>query len=265
MNIYKQGKKITTKIMSIKKIIAIGGGEIGRPGYPVQTMKIDKEIITQTGKKNPKLLFIPTASNDSEGYTQVVKKHFGRRLGCKVEILNLIKEKPSKKEIEKKILSSDIIYVGGGNTLKMMTIWKRTGTDQILKKAHEKGIVMSGLSAGSICWFKYGNSDSRKFTSGSKELIKVRGLGLINALHCPHYDVEKYRQKDLKRMMKTTPGVAIALENCTALELIDDKYRILKSNKDAKAYKIYWKKNKYYKEEIKQEKEFKPIKFLLKK
>lgn len=172
------------------KIIALGGGEIGRPHenggfYPVETTSIDKEIIKQTGKSNPKLLFIPTASKDSEEYFQVVKKHFSE-LGCKVDVLYLIKDKFSKKQIEDKILSTDIIYVGGANTLKMMTLWRKIGVDNILKKAHKKGVVLSGLSAGSICWFNCGNSDSRKFTSGSNKLIKVTGLGLIDALHCPH-------------------------------------------------------------------------------
>ena len=178
----------------------------------------------------------------------------------------LIKDKLSKKQIEDKILSTDAIYVGGGNTLKMMAIWKKLGVDKILKKAYRKGIVLSGRSAGSICWFKYGNSDSRKFTSGSNRLIKVTGLGLINALHCPHYDVEIYRQKDLKRMMKiTSKVVAIAIESCCAIEVIDDKFRILKSKPDAKAYKIYWKQGKYFKEEIPNKKEFENLNDLLKK
>ncbi len=83
------------------KIIAIGGGEIGRPNekggfYPIETTLIDKEIIKQTGKTNPKLLFIPTATNDSEKYFQVIKKHFSR-LNCKVDVLYLIKDKLTKK------------------------------------------------------------------------------------------------------------------------------------------------------------------------
>ncbi len=252
------------------KIIAIGGGEIGRPHedggfYPIETKSIDREIIKQTGKKNPKLLFIGTASHDSEGYFDVVDKYFSK-LGCKVDKLCLIAVKFSKKKIEKKIMSNDIVYVGGGNTLKLMTVWRKMGVDKILKKAYKKGIVLSGVSAGSICWFGYGNSDSRKFTSESDKLLKVTGLGLINALHCPHYDVEKNRQKDLKRMMKNTfKIVAIALENCTALEIIDDQYRILKSKPDAKAYKIYWKNNKYYKEEIISKKEFGDLNMLLEK
>ena len=246
-------------------IIAIGGGEMGRPGFPVETTLIDKEIIAQTKKKNPKLLFIPTASNDSQGYFEVVKKHFGG-LGCKVSVLNLIKDKLTRKETREKIFSSDIIYVGGGNTLKMMTVWRKLGVDKILKQSHKKGIVLSGISAGSICWFSYGNSDSRKFTSGSSKLIKVTGLGLITALHCPHYDAEKNRKADLKRMMKITHNiVAIALDNCTALEVIGDKYRIIKSKAGAKAYKCYWKRGKYFEDEIKSKKEFEPLDKLLEK
>ncbi len=247
----------------MKKIIAIGGGEIGRAGYSIETTKIDKEIIKLTGKKNPKLLFIPTASSDSEGYYNTVEKYFGKKLGCKIDVLYLIKNKLSKKEIEDKILKSDIIYVGGGNTLKMIRIWKKTGADKILIEAYKKGVVMSGLSAGSICWFKYGNSDSKKFLNPDAGLIKVAGLGLINALHCPHYDFEAYRKADLKKMMRKTSGVAIAIDNCCAIEIIDNKYRIISSKKSANAFKVYWKANKYHEELIKKEKKLKPINQLL--
>ena len=82
------------------KIVAIGGGEIGRQGYPVETTVIDRETVRLTGKKKPKLLFLPTASSDSDGYVKVVKKHFGKRLGCEVEALYLIKPKISNSETE---------------------------------------------------------------------------------------------------------------------------------------------------------------------
>ena len=80
----------------MRKIVAIGGGEIGRPGFPIETLAIDKQIIASSGKKHPKLLFIPTASGDSEGYVQVVQKYFGKKLGCKVDTLYLVKQKISK-------------------------------------------------------------------------------------------------------------------------------------------------------------------------
>lgn len=238
------------------KIIAIGGGEIGRPKedgsghYPVETADIDAEILKLTNKKNPTLLFIPTASNDSHNYYEVVKKHFIKLGFNSVTPLYLSDKSLTRKHIENIILSHDAIYVGGGNTLRMMNIWRKMGVDKMLKLAYERGIVLSGLSAGSICWFSSGNSDSRKFSSGSEKLVKVTGLGLIDALHCPHYDVEPHRQADLKRMMKNTSKVAIALDNCVALEVVDGKYRIIKSKPGAKARKIYWKRGKYIIEEI---------------
>ena len=73
----------------MKKIVAIGGGEIGSPGCLIETTKIDKEIIRLSGKKRPRVLFIPTASSDSDGYFETVKKHFGKRLGCEVDVLRV--------------------------------------------------------------------------------------------------------------------------------------------------------------------------------
>lgn len=239
------------------KIIAIGGGEMGRPKedgvgfYPIETSSIDTEIIELTGKEHPRLLFIPTASHDSLGYSQLIEKYF-LGLGCSsVGILNLSSETLSEQEIEDRILSYDAIYVGGGNTLRMMTVWRKRGVDKALKKAYSKDIVLSGLSAGSICWFNYGNSDSRKFTNDSKQFIKVTGLGLIDAVHCPHYDFEPERQEDLKRMMRKMPKlVAIALDNGAALEVIDDTYRIIVSKPGAKARRTYWKNGTYVIETI---------------
>lgn len=246
------------------KIVAIGGGEIGRPGYPIETTSIDQEIVNLTGKSHPKILFIPTASLDSTGYYETVKAHFDSRLNCSTDVLYLIREKPTIQEIERKLFSSDTVYVGGGNTLRMMNVWKNYGLTDLLRKAHAKGIVLSGLSAGAICWFRYGNSDSRKFTKSNTRLIRVSGLNLVNALFCPHYDVEQDRKAELKAMMKKTPGIALALDNCSALEIVDSNYRVISSKKTANAYKVYWKKGKFFHELI-PKREFLPLEELLKK
>lgn len=115
-----------------KKIVAIGGGEIGREGYDIETLEIDREIIKLTNKKIPTLLFVPTASEDSEGYCETIYNYYGKKLKCNIEYLKLIKDKLSFAEIKRKINSADIIYVGGGNTLKMMTIWRNLGVDTLL-------------------------------------------------------------------------------------------------------------------------------------
>ncbi len=245
------------------KIVAVGGGEIGRPGFPIETEKIDKETIKLSGKKHPKLLFIPTASSDSEGYVAVVKKYFGKRLGCRIDILYLVKRKQSRQEIRNKILHADIIYVGGGNTLKMLTVWRKLGVDKMLKETAKKNIVLSGVSAGAICWFKYGNSDSRKFTNPKAPLIRIKCLGLIPALGCPHY--KRQRKSSLRTMMKNTGGVAIALDNCAGLEIINDQYRIITSKRRAATYRVFWSKGKFHHKRIISDKNYRPLDKLLNK
>lgn len=177
-------------------------------------------------------------------------KHFGTRLGCIVDDLFLLKGSISLQVMEQKVLGADIIYVGGGNTLKMMNVWRRTGLDVLLRRAGEKGIVLSGVSAGAICWFRYGSSDSRRFTNPEADLIRVSGLGFLPAVFCPHYDVETERKADVKKLMEKTPGVAIACDNCCAVEVVDDIYRVLTSKPTAHAYKIFWKHGKYYEQRI---------------
>jgi dipeptidase E len=249
----------------MKNIIALGGGEIGRPGYPVETTEIDKEIIRLSGKEKPKLLFIPTATSDSEFYYELIKQHFGQRLGISTGVLYLITEKPDKEEIERRILEADIIYVGGGNTYRMMRVWRKSGADTVLKQAYEKGKVLSGISAGAICWFRWGNSDSRMFKNPDADLIRVTGLGLISALFCPHYDFEEGRKPALKRMMRKIPGIAVAVDNCCAIEIIDNEYRIISSKPSANAYKVYWSKGDFFEELIEKKNEFEPLTGLLKK
>lgn len=247
------------------KIIATGGGEIGRPGFPMETTKIDLEIIRLSGKKRPRLLFLPTASSDAAGYVETVKKYFGQRLSCHVETLYLLNCKINLAKIKKIIMTADIIYVGGGNTLKMMNIWRQSGVADLLALAAKKGIVLSGVSAGAICWFRYGHSDSKKLSNQKASYIRVRGLDLYPLLVCPHYDFEKDRQPSLRSIMKRTKEVAIALDNCSALEIIDDKYRLLTSKPKAGAYRCYWKKGVYYREQINLSTSFRPLNELLKK
>jgi dipeptidase E len=242
-------------------IVAIGGGEIGRSEFPTETLEIDKQIIELSNKKKPVVLFVPTASGDSPGYAENFKQHYGERLGCVVSVLNLY-SKPSISAIQKAIKEADIIYVGGGNTLKMMTLWRRVGVDKLLLKASLNGTLLAGLSAGAICWFKAGLSDSKSFTSNGKtwDYINVKGLGLSNLLLCPHFDTEPKRQPALKNALKGTSKIAIALDNCAALEVKDSEFRILSSKKGAKAYKAYWKDGKYFVENIEPSMQYTPIK-----
>lgn len=233
------------------KVVAIGGGENGRPGKPYEVKKFDEEIVKFTNKEIPNLLFIAFTQKDIQGaedYFNIISKNFSA-LGC---ICDHLREKDliDISIVKSKIEKADIIYVGGGNTLRLMNILRKYKIDDMLRIAGEQGTVLCGISAGGICWHDFGNSDSRKFTSNSTKLIKVTGLGFVSALFCPHYDVEQDRQEDLKRMMKNTKGVALAFENCTALKIDDGRYEILKSKDNAKAWKCFWEKGEYIKVEI---------------
>ncbi len=247
----------------MRKIVAIGGGSIGFGAAKPEVMSISREIIRLSGKKVPRLLFIPTASSDDKAYVRAVQNHFGNKLGCRVDSLFLLKQPPKYSEIAKKIRIADIIYVGGGNTLLMINRWKKLGVVGLLKQAEKKGKVLCGPSAGAICWFRQGNSDSRKFHNPKAKLIKVTGLGLIDALACPHYDVEKDRRPELKEMMLKPPGVAIAIDNCAALEVMGEKYRVAISKPKAGVYKVYWSDRKYFQEKLPHDKVWRPLSRLL--
>lgn len=245
----------------MKKIIAIGGGEIGRPGYLIETLDIDQEIIRLASKIRPTLLFIPTASGDSQPYQETVLGYFGEKLGCKVDFLPLFQKRfESYEEIKSKISKSDIIYVGGGNTLRMMKMWRRHKVDLLLLDAANKGKILSGISAGAICWFHSGNSDSKKFSNKNSDFIKVRGLNIIELMLCPHYNEE--RKQSVKEQLKNSKMVGIALENCAALEIIGDKFRIITSKTKASAFKLYWKNGEYFEEIINHSEELRDINLL---
>ncbi len=212
------------------KIVAIGGGEISKK----QTLKIDKFIVSLAKKDKPKVLFIPTASSDAKGYIDGVSDYFSS-LNCIVDSLCLTHEILSENEIKDKIVNTDIVYVGGGNTRKMMSIWKEKNVGTYLKLAYDKGVVLSGLSAGSICWFKWGHSDSDTYENGYEcEFSKVNGLGILNFANCPHYNENGRDGFDKMILQDDIDG--IALEDCTALVEIDGEFSIIKSDDTRNAF-----------------------------
>jgi len=230
----------------MSKFVLIGGGECGRPGTNYETEAIDREIIELSGKYSPNYLLIALGNDSPDLYYKTMKKIYNDTFACKTDELRLF-DLDNYNVIREKIVWADIIYVGGGNTLKLMNRFRRYGIDTLLNAAYYQNKILCGLSAGAICWCDYGNSDSLKFYDGEKKLIKVRGLGFLHILLCPHFDVQPYRKSSLKEMMKTTYKIpALALENGAALEVIDNKFRIITSMEKAKGIKCFWKKDMYY-------------------
>lgn len=236
-------------------VVAIGGGEM-RLG---DTLPIDKYIVERTGAERPTALFIPTASNDSEEYAQIVSDVYGTRLGCTVNVLRLIASPPPYEQIAGLIRGSDLIYVGGGNTLRMMKIWRKLGADRLLLEAHAAGKVLCGLSAGALCWFAYGHSDSKRFTSPDNwDYLRVKCLGILPFTGCPHYDGEG-RDKSFQAMIARDGGIGIAIDDCAAFEVDGDRYRILSARDGATAYRVERTRGKVVQTPIPARPDFQPL------
>ena len=213
------------------KIVAIGGGEI-KSG---QTLEIDRFVVELAEKERPTVLFVPTASRDAGGYINTVKRVYSH-LGCKWSTLLFYLDHPDGETVRRKIEEADIIYVGGGNTVMMLEVWREHGVDVCLREAYRRGAVLAGLSAGSICWFDSGYSDSNSFTnpSGAWDYAPVEGLGLVHAVNCPHYNEDG--REGFDEFMRTGGAAGIALDDCAAFALNGDSCRIVSSADNAAGY-----------------------------
>ena len=206
-----------------RNIIAIGGGGFGaNPGQGI----IEEYILKQTKKKNPKICFIPTATGDNEAYKVNYYSTF-TNLDCCPSHLDFFKRTPDLNDL---ILNQDAIFVGGGNTKSMLAVWREWGLDKILKKAYLNGTVMSGVSAGAICWFQNGITDS-----WVSNLKMMPCLNFIKGTCCPHYDEEPERKPAVKNfLLRNKVKNVYAVDGGAALHIKDEK--IFKS--------IIFKKNK---------------------
>ena len=151
---------------------------------------------------------------------EVFKKIYGG-LGCVTAPIYLTKESVS---VAAKVMrEADLIYVGGGSTLYLMRVWKKTGFDKILRNLAGRGknVVLGGLSAGAICWFEGGFGDSVR-RKGKNLLVGSKDLGLLSGICCPHYDDSKIKGA-FKRYMVHQKNIGIALENLSALEIRGSK------------------------------------------
>lgn len=215
----------------MKVIVPIGGGEISLRS----TIEIDKYIVSLVNKETKKVLFIPTASGDMPSYIERFTNLY-KELGCEVDTL-LLSKTENDNLIRSKIFSSDIIYIGGGNTARMMRIFKRTHVNEYLKLAYEKGIILTGLSAGAMAYFTNGYSDSNRSTNPEASLCLVKCLDLIPYCFCPHYNEEERKSFDEFVVKKGFNG--LALEDNVALVVTDDKIQgIIKSNTNNTGYYI---------------------------
>ncbi|OQS01946.1 peptidase S51 family protein [Thraustotheca clavata] len=163
-----------------------------------------KYMAALTGKPRPRICFLPTANGDSQS---CILEFYQQCAPLNVEpFVQLLFVSKNNLDFDEMLLSMDAIVCSGGNTVNQQAIWKAHGIDDILKQAWDKGIVLGGASAGGLCWFEEGTTDSRP-----KRLTTVKCLGFLPGSHCPHYDSQLDRRPLYQKLISTgelKPGYA---------------------------------------------------------
>ena len=206
-------------------IVGVGGGRYSDN----EVFPIFEHIVSLSEKKNPSVLFVPTAGfDDIDGDEHIFRLFIG--LGCSVSALFLTDKSLPREEIEEKILSADIIYAGGGNLKFLMDTWKETGADEIFKKAYEKGVILSGYSSGSMCWFSRGYDDCGE----NHEFMFVDCLGLLDYCNCPHYESDYWQV--FTEAVKEQNLSGIAIDNGAALIYKNGEFYCINGNDGGDVY-----------------------------
>jgi dipeptidase E len=212
-----------------RQIIAIGGMALPPE---LDNLLLVKYFLEQTRLRKPRVAFIGTAGGDSE--TGRLRLYAGfSRFECMPTHLPFFARTP--RDLESFVLEQDAIFVGGGNTRSMLAVWRDWGLDVHLRTAWERGVVLGGGSAGSICWFEYGVTDSI-----AGPLTPLRCMGFLRGSNCPHYDSEPARQPTYRKLVaraKIPDG--LAADDGAALHFVDDRLaRVVCSRLRARGYRV---------------------------
>jgi dipeptidase E len=215
--------------MTERHIIALGGG-----GFSMEprNRRLDDFILGLTGKKRPRVCFIATASGDSADY---IARFYRAYKPPRARPSHLALFKREVRDIKAFLLAQDAIYVGGGNSANMLAVWRVHGVDAALRDAWKAGVVLAGISAGAICWFEDGLTDS----FGRPPRALNGGLGFLAGACCPHYDGEKDRRPALLRLMRRKFPSTLALDDGAAAHFVGRTLKeIVTSRPSARAFAI---------------------------
>jgi peptidase E len=214
-----------------RHVVAIGGGMmLPRAGTPYHV----EHAIALSGKPAPRLCVLNQAVGDDPAY---YLRFYDRLADSSAEVRHLaLFPMPNVADPEDFLLSQDIIFVGGGSVANMIAVWRVHGIDQILRKAWHAGIVLAGGSAGGICWFEGGTTDS----FGAELRPFHDGLGMLAGSFCPHYNSEPQRRPLYKQLVSdgTLPG-GLACEDGVGVHYVDDALKeIVGDRPDSSAYQV---------------------------
>ena len=225
----------------VGEIIAIGGGGFGRnPNNPI----IEKYIVEESSAEKPNICFIPTASAENKYYTVNYYQAF-TQLNCNPIHLDLFTRTP---RLDSLINKQNIIYIGGGNTKSMLAVWREWKLDKLLMKAYNRGAILCGVSAGAICWFEKGVTDS-----WASNLNVMDCLGFLEGCCCPHYDGEADRKPSVGKFITDSKiDSCVALDDGAAIHYKNGKFHTAVTfYEGAGAYEVSMKNGAVHHENIK--------------
>jgi len=214
-----------------RHVIAIGGGmRVPEGQVPVHMVN----ALRLSGRPEPRICVLNTAGGDDPRWALHMYERFA---GYPARLSHLaLFPMPNVPDPEDLLLSQDVIFVGGGSVANMLAVWRVHGLDQILRKAWQAGIVLAGSSAGGICWFEGGTTDS----FGRDLRAFTEGLGLLAGSYCPHYDSEPGRRPLYHRLIADgTLPAGIACDDGAAAHFADDELaELIADRPGAGAYRV---------------------------
>jgi dipeptidase E len=190
-------------------------------------------LLALTGKPRARVAFVPTATGDS---SESLVNMYARFPPARFERSHLALFNRTVEDIDAYCLQQDIIVVGGGNTANMLAIWRVHGVDRALRAAWAHGVVLTGGSAGSLCWFEGGTTDSFNLY----RLAPLRdGLGLLPGSHCPHYDGEEQRRPLYHELIRDGLPAGYAIDEDAAIHFVGTEVReVVSARHGATAYRV---------------------------
>ena len=231
----------------MKKIIAIGGGELRER----TTLQIDEYIANlakeRAGENRANALFIPTASHDFMPYYNTFHKVYTGVFNIKTDVALTVFKDPDMEKMKGKFEKADMIYVGGGDTVFMIEQWKQSGLLPLIKDAYERGVIIAGLSAGAICWFSDMYTDSEAALGEGDKYAMFKGLGWLEGKISPHYNA---RMLDFDKEVCYNLSCAYAIEDNAAI-VIEDGEIVGSISSGGKAWLLECKGEALEKREIK--------------
>jgi len=214
---------------TLPQIVAFGGG-----GFSMESENplLDAYVLSLTGAPRPRVCFLPSASGDADHYVVRFYRAFPAER-CEASHISLFRREQGPADLRAHLLAQDLIYVGGGSAISMLGVWRAHGIDAILREAWQRGIVLCGLSAGSLCWF------AEAVTAFHGEPRRIEGLGLLPYSNCVHYQPGSERGRGYRDLLRAGMRAGYAAEDGAALHFAGTELQhVVASRPAARGYRL---------------------------